>query len=274
VPSAFPSLPGTSGRVNAATPCGHTGIVGDTREHIQMIRCGNLQLVAGHDPTLADVLESAARLQEVVPDAVLVGGSAAAWHAGHRDSFDHDHVLPDLADRFDLVLDAIEATEGWVTNRLVPGKLILGELGDIEAGVRQMIRRRPLEVEELVLASGKALRVPTVEETLRVKGFLVVRRNQTRDFLDVAALATHMGIARAARVLASIDAYYQDQRGEGDGVATQLARQLADPSPRDSRTTKELDRYKRLDARWHDWRAVADACRAVADAMLEAEGRP
>jgi hypothetical protein len=56
----------------------------------------------GHAPTLADVLESAARLQEVVPDAVLVGGSAAAWHASHRDSFDHDHVLPDLADRFDL----------------------------------------------------------------------------------------------------------------------------------------------------------------------------
>ena len=44
-------------------------------------------------PTLRRVLASAARLQEVVPDAVLVGGSAAALHAGHRDSFDHDHVL-------------------------------------------------------------------------------------------------------------------------------------------------------------------------------------
>jgi hypothetical protein len=86
-----------------------------------------------------------------------------------------------------------------------------------------------------------------------------VRRNQTRDFLDVAALATHLGLERAARVLGSIDEYYQDQRGEGDGVATQLARQLAEPRPRDSRTTKELDRYKRLDARWHDWRAVVDA---------------
>ena len=50
-------------------------------------------------PTLRRVLESAARLQEVVPEAVLVGGSAAALHAGHRDSFDHDHVLADLVDR-------------------------------------------------------------------------------------------------------------------------------------------------------------------------------
>ena len=44
---------------------------------------------------LVRVLESAARLQEVLPDAVLVGGSAAALWANHRSSFDHDHVLED-----------------------------------------------------------------------------------------------------------------------------------------------------------------------------------
>ena len=48
-------------------------------------------------PELVRVLESAARLQEVVPDAVLVGGSAAALWANHRSSFDHDHVLQDLS---------------------------------------------------------------------------------------------------------------------------------------------------------------------------------
>ncbi|MGW6426478.1 hypothetical protein ACWF82_27715 [Nocardia sp. NPDC055053] len=47
---------------------------------------------------LVAVLESAARLQVLVPDAVLVGGSAAALYAGHRDSYDHDHVLRDLRD--------------------------------------------------------------------------------------------------------------------------------------------------------------------------------
>ena len=41
-------------------------------------------------PELVRVLESAARLQEVVPDAVLVGGSAAALWANHRFSYDHD----------------------------------------------------------------------------------------------------------------------------------------------------------------------------------------
>jgi hypothetical protein len=67
-------------------------------------------------PTLERVLASVARLQEVVPEAVLVGGSAAALHAGHRDSFDHYHVLADLVDRYEAVLEAVEATEGWATS--------------------------------------------------------------------------------------------------------------------------------------------------------------
>ena len=67
-------------------------------------------------PVLARVLESAALLQRVVPDAVLVGGAAAAMHARHRESFDHDHVLADLADRYAEVLDAVEATDGWATS--------------------------------------------------------------------------------------------------------------------------------------------------------------
>lgn len=219
-------------------------------------------------PSLADVLESAARLQEVVPDAVLVGGSAAAWYAHHRDSFDHDHVLADLRERFDAVLEAIERTDGWVTNRVTPGKIILGELGDIEAGVRQMIRRRALEVAEVELPTGRRLRVPTFDEILRVKAFLILRRNQTRDFLDVAALADRAGIDHAARVLADLDVYYADQHGAGDGVASQVARQLAEPRPADARTTRELDRYKRLDPRWHDWTAVVAVCTAVAEAMV------
>lgn len=223
--------------------------------------------MASSDPTLADVLESAARLQEIVPDAVLVGGAAAALHAGHRDSF--DHVLADLRERFDLVLEAVESTDGWVTNRVVPGKVILGELGDIEAGVRQMIRRRPLETQEVRVPTGRRLRVPTMDETLRVKAFLIVRRNQTRDYLDVVALAERMGTEAAARVLATIDDYYSDQHGAGDGVASQVTRQLADPRPKDRSTTRELHRYKRLDAKWHDWRRVVAHCRELADRMLD-----
>lgn len=230
---------------------------------------------AGHAPgldrpELLRVLESAARLQEVIPDAVLVGGSAAALWASHRSSYDHGHVLADLDARFDAVLEAIEATDGWVTNRVTPGKIILGELGDIESGVRQLIRSRPLEVTEVSLPSGQAVRVPTPDETLRIKGYLIVRRNQVRDYLDVAALSDRYGIPHAGAVLGHIDAYYSDQRGpELEGVATQLARQLADPRPRDARTIEQLHQYKRLDARWTDWKNVTGVCRSVAVEMVK-----
>lgn len=217
---------------------------------------------------LVRVLESAARLQEVVPDAILVGGSAAALWANHPSS-DHDHVLADLSTRFDAVLEAIEATDGWVTNRVTPGKIILGDLGDIESGIRQLIRNRPLEVTEVTLPSGQVLRVPTPDETLRIKGYLIVRRNQVRDYLDVAALADRYGIAHAAGVLRHIDVYYSDQRGpESQDVATQLARQLANPRPADSRTIQQLDRYKGLDARWTNWGNVTSVCRSLAVEMV------
>lgn len=214
------------------------------------------------------MLESAAKLQEVVPDAVLVGDAAAALWANHRASFDHDHVLEDLTERFDAVLDAIEETDGWVTNRATPGKIILGDLGGIESGVRQLIRKAPLEVVEIELPSGHRLRVPTRDETLRIKGYLVVRRNQTRDYLDVAALADCCGIPHAAAVLGDIDRYYADQRDPGAvGVATQLVQQLADPRPKDSRTIAELDHYKDLDPRWADWQHVTGVCRSLAVEM-------
>ncbi len=227
--------------------------------------------LADASPELLAVLESASRLQQLVPDAVLVGGSAAALYAGHRDSYDHDHVLADLRERFDVVLDALESEGGWVTNRVVPGKIILGQLGDIEAGVRQMIRTRPLETARVVLPSGRVLTVPTAEETLRIKGFLIVRRNQTRDYLDVAALADRYGILGAAQVLARIDDYYADQHGEGRGVAAQLVRQLADPRPKDSSVTRQLDAYRNLASRWTDWGEVRSVCGQLAADMLEAE---
>ena len=44
------------------------------------------------------VLASLCRLQSVLPEAAVVGGTAAALYAGYRLSFDHDHVLPDLGE--------------------------------------------------------------------------------------------------------------------------------------------------------------------------------
>lgn len=223
-------------------------------------------------PVLEEVLRSASTLQEVVPDAVLVGGAAAALHAGHRDSFDHDHVLRDLADRYADVLEAVEATEGWATSVRAsrPPMTIMGALGGVEAGLRQLRRTRPLETIQVDLGSGQSVVAPTADEALRVKAYLVVQRNQVRDYLDVVALADHVGHAHAVDVLAGIDGYYDDRSAEAGSVLTALVLRLALPEPRDQRVTRELPRYKGLDSRWHDWRAVVHACEALAVDLAEA----
>ena len=218
---------------------------------------------------LDEVLRSAARLQELVPDTVLVGGTAAAFHAGHRDSTDHDHVVADLSERFDAVIEALESDPDWVLNRATPGKIILGSLGDIETGVRQMIRRQPLEAQTVEVPGGKSLIVPTPAETLRIKAYLIVKRTQTRDFLDVAALSDRFGTDWSAGVLVGIDDYYDATAGGGSAVASQLVRQLGEPRPKDHRTIRQLTAYKNLTPRWHSWHAVVGQCQALADAMVE-----
>lgn len=223
-------------------------------------------VVAELSATLRRVLESAARLQSVVPDAVLVGGSAAALHAGHRDSLDHDHVLADLVDRYGLVLDAVEATEGWATSVRAskPPFTIMGSLDGVQAGLRQMRRTRPLETVEISIGADAAVVAPTEAEALRVKAFLVVQRNVVRDFLDVVALAGHLGEDTAADVLGAIDDYYADRSDDPASVLTSLVTALAEPSPRDTDVIDELPRYKGLDRRWHRWPDVVEACQRLA----------
>lgn len=217
-------------------------------------------------PALDEVLASAGHLQALFGDAVLVGGTAAARHAGHRVSFDAGHVLLDLRDRFDTVLDALEATDGWATARVRRPVLILGRLDGVETGIRQLVRRRPLEVET-VTVGDRALRIPTIAEMARIKGWLVLRRNATRDYLDVVALADRLG-PEAPGVLFGIDAYYEDQHGDGGRrVATQLTKQLAEPLPYDLEDV-DLRHYRALDRRWQSWPNVVAASRRLAAAML------
>ena len=219
------------------------------------------------EPSFEDVLEQAAELQELVPGAILVGGSAAAVHAGHRRSLDHDHVVADLAERFDAILEHLEALGDWSTAKAQPGKIILGELGGIETGVRQLLRGRPLETTEIDVR-GKALVVPTAAEILRIKAWLALTRNQTRDYLDIAALADRIGVDQAANLLRDIDDYYADINQQPEAVKTQLIRQLADPKPRDAEVTEQLSSYKALEGRWQSWSAVKDVLAELAERML------
>ena len=108
------------------------------------------------------------------------------------------------------------------------------------------------------------MRVPTLSEMLRVKAYLIVQRNATRDYLDTAALVDRLGGGPAAAVLARIDDYYADRSDETGSVLTSLVVALAQPHPRDSEVTRELPRYRALDPRWHEWSSVVEVCQELA----------
>jgi hypothetical protein len=206
------------------------------------------------------VLASLCHLQAVVPDAVLVGGTASALYAGHRFSFDHDHVLADLKERFDAILAELESVAGWETARIKKPVLILGSLDGVETGVRQLRRSRPLETT-IMHVGDHDVALPTLPETLRIKAFLCLERNATRDYLDFAALASHMGIEAAAEALWRMDELYPQKSGDPWIVRTQLVMLLAAPQPYDLESI-DLAEYKGVQPPFDRWRAMWPKCAA------------
>ena len=216
-------------------------------------------------PDWEQVLSAAARLQQLLPAAVLVGGTASAIHAQHRFSRDADHVLPGLREHFDEILAQLESVAGWQTARVQRPVQILGSLDGIETGIRQLIREQPLATM-VVNYGGQAITVPTKEEILRIKSALILKRNATRDYLDFVALADQLGDDKTAKALSGLDRLYHQANDES--ALQQLQIQLANPLPYDLEEMR-LAEYKNLAPKWQDWKAVKDACSHCATAVFD-----
>jgi hypothetical protein len=206
-------------------------------------------------PDWERLLSAERHLQALVPGTTLVGGTAAALHGRHRRSSDGDHVAPDLRERFDQVLAALEAAAGWQTERVRRPILILGELDGILTGIRQLRRTRPLETEVI-----DGLRVPTLPEMLRIKAWLLVTRSTVRDYLDTVVLCERLG-SEVTEALASFDDTYR-QLGGASPLA-EVAERLVQARPADVAAV-DLATYKGLVAPWNDWSHVVERGRAFA----------
>ena len=208
------------------------------------------------------LLEAAANFQELLTGSVMIGGSAAAAHLKHRYSFDADHILSDLTENYEEVLDFLEGRDDWETARIHPPKLILGNFQGVETGVRQLRRNRPLETEQIRI-KGKSLTMPTLPEMIRTKGWMIVSRNATRDYIDFAALAKHMGIEDTVEVLNDFDAFYSDLiRGNQASPIVQLIRQLAEPKPGDLEQI-DLSQYKGIQPPFDSWDYIVKICEEI-----------
>jgi heme transporter len=220
------------------------------------------------------VVKSAARLKSLAPETISVAdplalsgclprrGPVAALATGHTNGRAHlngstngagkvgprsgpcVHPVTIWRGRLSVALDALET--------------------EAESERAPVERQSPMETTNVQLPTGDRLQIPTGAETLRLKSYLVMCRNTTRDFAEFAELVDSMETQTAAVVLASMDRYYCGDRSRKQWVATQLVRRLADPQPSDEHDTRMSGPEAEA-----DWAKVRERCLSVAVAMLE-----
>ncbi|MGH3968191.1 MAG: MMPL family transporter, partial [Mycobacterium sp.] len=231
------------------------------------------------------VLKSAARLKHLVPDAICVtdplaftgcgrAGDLRGRVKGSDDDPTHRAALAGAA--------AAAGTGQSVARKLVSGLpsrngagrpmhpvtlwrgRLLVALDALETDASTFERRSPVETTHVQLPTGDRLQIPTGAETLRLKGYLIMSRNSSRDYAEFAELVDAMEPETAAVVLGGMDRYYCCPSSRRQWIATQLVRRLADPHPSDV----DEDRWPESDGETN-WEEVRQSCLSVAVAMLE-----
>ena len=202
------------------------------------------------------VVKSAAKLKRLAPQTVVVADPLAFTGCGPAPG----------ERRLSGRLPTITST-GSVTRPVHPvtmwrGRInvALDALETASDSERLPVQRRsPIEATTVQLPTGDRLLIPTGAETLRMKSYLLMCRNTTRDYAEFARLVDSMETDTAARVLTGMDRYYCGQRPRAHWVATQLVRRLADPRPSDDPDAPVET----------DWDQVRQRCLSVAVAMLD-----
>jgi heme transporter len=216
------------------------------------------------------VVKSAAKLKNLAPQTITVadplalgshikGGdepaprtTAARLNGAHRNGTNGArkhcplpvHPVTMWRGRLSVALDALET--------------------EADADRAPVERRSPVETTNVQLPTGDRLQIPTGAETLRMKSYLIMCRNSTKDYAEFADLVDSMETQTAAVVLAAMDRYYCGQHSRKQWVATQLVRRLADPQPSDEHDTRMSGPEAEA-----DWAKVRERCLSVAVAMLE-----
>ena len=211
------------------------------------------------------VIESGIKAQQLVADVAAVGGTVAALYAGHRISFDTDHLSASLKDHFDEVLVQLTETPEWKTARIKRPVLILGSVNGQEVGFRQLRSSQPFEKAILRTPYGDLI-APTLGELIGMKAYLAYFRNATRDYLDFAALSECLGETETIRSLLRLDDKYGEL--QTTSVRLEVAKSLALPEPFDLQSTN-LAEYKALSADWQDWQKTLEICRHYGALLAE-----
>ncbi|MBV8966281.1 MAG: MMPL family transporter, partial [Mycobacteriaceae bacterium] len=224
------------------------------------------------------VVKSAAKLKDLAPNAITVADPLAFSGCGRRDGEPADArtaatgngqsgagrrphgSLPFPGNR------GSRRKMPWSGRGVHPVTVWRGRLTvaldalqmDPHGAVAPVERSSPVETTSVQLPTGDRLQIPTGAETLRLKSYLLMCRNSTRDYAEFAELVQTMDTRTAALVLAGMDQYYCGQQPRTQWVASQLVCRLAEPRPSDDEVDPDVD-----------WAQVKQRCLSVAVAMLE-----
>jgi heme transporter len=272
----------------------------DFEKPLPTVDLGNIMMIpddisapAVPSADLRVVLKSAARLRDLVPDAICVADPLAFSGCGRNGELrgrvkGGDYATSAATHRLAVAGTAAGSNGSSRTRKFVGGlshrngagrpapravhpvTLWRGRLSvaldalETEADHPDFERRSPVETTHVQLTTGDRLQIPTGAETLRLKGYLIMCRNSSRDYAEFAELVDTMEAETAAIVLAGMDRYYCSQSPRRQWIATQLVRRLADPHPSDL----DDEHWPGADAK-ADWEEIRQRCLSVAVAMLE-----
>lgn len=220
------------------------------------------ELSSGHEKAMDAILEATRQISELFPECVFVGGTASVLHANHRYSIDADGVMIDLRKRYKKLLKQLSDLSGWQTAKGVQPVLILGKYNGVDIGIRQLKRSKPLETEII-----EGIKIPTIGEMLRVKGWMIVSRNAVRDYLDFVALFDTMEQSTRRDALLKFDSFYPQPEGS-ETTLLQLGKMLVSPKPYDIKKEKVID-YKGIRPPWNSWEYIIKRGGEIADFIFD-----
>jgi hypothetical protein len=111
------------------------------------------------------------------------------------------------------------------------------------------------------------LLIPSAAEMLRIKAYLLAERRATRDYVDVAALALHLGEVMALQSLRFLNRCYPETGAQT--AATRFA-EACEVQPLDWNVLP-LEQYQGLQAPLTDWEFVAGQCKKLGRTLIKLE---
>jgi len=213
----------------------------------------NIEVKVSYPKNLDKVIDASIEVQKIIPNAIPTGGTVAAFYAGHRMSYDVDHLMSNLVEEIEDIDLALSKIPGWKVNKK-RNAIILGKIGSIEVGFRQMFRDKPIETVTIKTPKGDWI-IPTLEEITRFKAILCCKRGGYRDYMDFAALAEKIGDdGKVVSILMEVANLHSN---EGDDIMLEMAKALSDPNPEDM--SKVGDSYKEVSKDW-SWGKIKSIC--------------